>query len=168
MALFEKYSRGKSFTFVGVVVVSLLVFSGCEFGKKKAKEPAVLVVNVLTKDLYDDCHIPGSIQVDFGKVMEAAKKWSKSTKIVVYCANYSCTASASAVRDLKAQGFDAYEYAAGMAGWSQAGLPVVGVAESPYLHQANEQHSEAVGEVPVISTEELKQLLDKEEGVREK
>jgi len=151
--------------FAGVAVASLLVFSGCEFGKKKEKEKALLVVNVLAKDLYDDCHIPGSIQVDFDKVAEVSKGWSKSTKIVAYCANYACTASAVVARDLKAQGFDAYEYATGMAGWFQAGLPVEGPAQSPYLRQPNEQHAEEMAGVSVVTTDELHQWLDKEEGV---
>jgi rhodanese-related sulfurtransferase len=168
MNIFEKYVHAKRFTFTGSALLSLLVFSGCEFGKKKEKEPTLLVVNVLAKELYDDCHIPGSIQVDFEKISEVAKGWPKSAKIVVYCANYACTASASAARDLKAQGFDAYEYAAGTAGWLQAGLPVVGNAQSPYLHQANEQHPESTIDVPMVSTEELKQLLDKEESVGKK
>jgi len=168
MTMFKKYVHCKRTTFTGMIVFSLLIFSGCESGKKKEKDLALIVVNVLAKELYDDCHIPGSIQVDFDKVSDSAKKWPKSAKIVIYCANYSCTASASAARDLKAQGFDAYEYAAGMAGWLQAGFPVVGKAESPYLHQVNEQHSESMIDVPVVSTEELKQLLDKEQDIEKK
>jgi hypothetical protein len=166
--MFEKYVHLKRSVFTGVAVASLLVLSGCEFGKNKEKEPTLIVVNVLAKELYDDCHIPGSIQVDFEKITDVAKAWPKSAKIVIYCANYSCTASASAARDLKAQGFDAYEYAAGAAGWLQAGLPVVGEAHSPYLHQANEQYAESMLGVPVVSTEELKQLLDKEESLGKK
>ena len=152
--------------FAGMAVLSLFVFSGCEFGKKKEKKEVLLVVNVLAKDLYDDCHIPGSIQVDFDKVAEVSKGWLKSTKIVAYCANYACTASAVVARDLKAQGFDAYEYAAGMAGWFQSGLPVEGPAQSPYLRQPNEKHTEEMAGVSVITTDELKQWLDEEEGVK--
>ncbi len=152
---------------VAAAVVSLAFLSGCTFWGKKEKEPAVLVVNVLDRALYDDCHIPGSIQVDFGSIMDAAKKWSKSTKVVIYCANYACSASASAVRGLRNDGYDACEYAAGTAGWYQAGYPVVGQAQSPYLQQANEPHLESASDLPVISTQELKELLDKN-GVQEK
>lgn len=140
--------------------VSLLSFSGCDNPFKKKQDSAVLVVNVLDRNLYDDCHIPGSIQVNFMDVMDAAKKWSKSTKIVIYCANYACSASASAVRSLKSEGFDAYEYAAGMAGWFKAGYPVVGPAQSPYLHQENEPHAQTAEDLPTISTEALKELLN--------
>ena len=145
--------------FALAVIMSLVVFSGC-LNKQEKKEQAVLVINVLGKEFYDDCHIPGSVQVDFAKIMEESKSWSKTTKIVVYCANYSCSASASAVRSLKNEGFNAYEYAAGMAGWFQAGYPVVGVAQSPYLTQANEPHGETASDLPVISTDELARLLD--------
>lgn len=141
------------------MIASLMVLSGCDLFKSQ-QSPKVLVVNVLNEDLYNDCHIPGSIQVDFDKVAEVSKKWSKSSKIVIYCANYACSASASAARDLKAQGFDAYEYGAGTAGWLQAGLPVVGSAQSPYLHQSNEQPSESAHDVPEMTTEELQLLLN--------
>ena len=38
MSMFEKNVHFKRFTFTGMAVVSLLVLSGCEFGKKKEKE----------------------------------------------------------------------------------------------------------------------------------
>ena len=149
-------------SFMMVSSMALLIFSGCDLFKSKKQEPAVLVVNVLSKDLYDDCHIPGSVQVDFDKIMETSKDWSKKTKIVIYCANYSCSASASAVRSLVSSGFDACEYAAGMAGWKQAGLPVEGPAVSVYLTQGNEEPAEIAHDIPVISTQELNELLSKE------
>ncbi len=151
---------------VFATLVSLIVLPGCEKPWGKKEEPKLLVVNVLNRDLYDDCHIPGSIQVDFMDVMDKAKEWSKSTKIVIYCANYACSASASAVQSLTKEGYDAYEYAAGMAGWVQAGYPVVGPKQSSYLEQPNEPHAKSAG-FPIISTEELKQLLDASD-VREK
>lgn len=153
---------------VFAAVAALIFLPGCSLWEKK-EVPAVLVVDVLSRDLYDDCHIPGSIQVDFAYIMEEAQKqnWSKATKIVVYCANYACSASASAVRSLNDEGYDAVEYAAGMAGWFQAGYPVVGSAQSPYLTQENEPHAEYAADLPVISTEELKDLLDAQ-GRKEK
>ena len=156
----KTYKRNFQVPVVFTALISLLVVSGCEMPWTKKEEPKLLVVNVLNRDLYDDCHIPGSIHVDFMDVMDKAKEWSKSTKIVIYCANYACTASSSAVRSLKNEGFDAYEYGAGMAGWFQAGYPVVGQAQSPYLHQANEPHAESAQDLPTISTEALKKLLD--------
>lgn len=145
--------------FALALMIPLMVFSGC-LNKDEKKEKSVLVVNVLGQEFYDDCHIPGSVQIDFAKIMEVSKSWSKSAKIVVYCANYSCSASASAVRSLKNEGFNAYEYAAGMAGWFQAGYPIEGEAQSPYLTLANEPHGETASDLPVISTEELAQLLN--------
>lgn len=158
----KKVMNRNNFIIVGSSVL-LFALSGCTLFKSAKQEPSLLVVNVLNKDLYDDCHIPGSIQVDFDKIMEVSQKWSKSTKIIVYCANYSCSASASAVRSLIDLGFDASEYAAGMAGWKQSGLPVNGPALSAYLLQGNEQSMEIAHDIPVISTQELKELLDKQE-----
>ncbi len=156
--IMKNVRKNVRFQFLAGAVLSLMIFSGCDLFKSGKNK--VLVVNVLNEDLYNDCHIPGSIQVDFDKVADASKRWSKSSKIIMYCANYACSASASAARDLKAQGFDAYEYGAGMAGWLQAGLPVVGAAQSPYLHQSNDKPSESAHDVPEVTTEELQQLLN--------
>ena len=100
------------------------------------------------------------MQVDFNNVLQASKNWSKKTKIIVYCANYSCSASASAVRSLIKEGFDACEYAAGMAGWKQAGFLVEGPGLSSYLIQGNEESMEIAHDIPVISTQELHDLIE--------
>ena len=164
-ALCGKNLRSRGSIFTSFAVASLMMFAGCQFGSSKKKERSVVVVNVLTKELYDDCHIPGSVHVDFDKVSEASWDWSKKAKIVIYCANYACTTSAMVVRDLKNHGFDAYEYAAGMAGWKQAGLPVEGPAQSPYLNQPNEHHGEVSDAVPVVTTEQLQQWMNGQEGI---
>lgn len=151
-----------------LALTTMTLFSGCSLFKNEKKDSAVLVVNVLSKNLYDDCHIPGSIQVDFNDIVKASDKWSKNTKIIVYCANYSCSASASAVRSLREKGFDAYEYAAGMAGWKQAGFPVEGSAVSPYLTQGNEEPVDVAHDIPVVSTQELYTMLNNEQQGQEK
>ncbi|NBQ17511.1 rhodanese-like domain-containing protein [bacterium] len=142
----------------------LALLPGCfDFGKKKVA-PSLVVVNVLDKEYYDDCHIPGSIHVPMAEVMEAAQKegWTKDTQVVVYCANYSCTASSSVCKQLVEAGYEnACAYEAGTAGWAQAGLPVEGPAQSPYLTQENKPLEDAAqhGSIRVISTEELQTLL---------
>jgi len=148
------------------VVALLALLPGCDwFSKAKKEAPSLVVINVLDKEYYDDCHIPGSIHVPMADVVATAEKeaWSKETPIVVYCANYSCTASSAVCKQLVDAGFvNSQAYEAGMAGWIQAQLPVEGPAQSPYLTQENKPLADAVdhGTIKVITTEELRGLLD--------
>src|SRR5260221_674614 len=72
----------------------------------KLKKSDLIVINVLDKNLYDDCHIKGSINVPFGEIKEYASKIDKSTPVVVYCSNYQCTASGAAAKMLQDMGFE--------------------------------------------------------------
>lgn len=139
----------------------LLLFPGC-FGGSSKEESGQKVINVLDKEFYDDAHIPGSINIPVMEVVDRAKDWSKTTEIVVYCSNYKCTASGMIAKKLKKMGFEkVYAYEAGMAGWKQAGLPVVGPAKEKYLDDLNEKFSDHKDDgIEDISTEDLKTLLD--------
>lgn len=96
--------------------------------------PRLHVINVLSEALYNDAHIPGSQSVPMDKINDFAATMHKDDEIVVYCANYMCTASAAAAQQLKDKGFNkVYAYEAGMADWAQKGLPVEGPAKSSYL-----------------------------------
>ncbi len=143
----------------------LALLPGCTwFGGTKT--PSLLVVNVLDKEIYNDCHIAGSIQVPFADFEKEAKTWNPATKVVIYCSGYMCTASGHAARMLKKLGFEkVWAYEEGMAGWKQAGLPTEGPCVSPYLDLPNEKLSDTVHEdVTVISTQELSDLM-KSEGL---
>jgi len=144
------------------LLLGLAFFSGCfNFGKVVEQKPSLLVINVLDKELYDDCHIPGSIQVDMMSVQKYVADYPKTTKIVVYCSNYACTASPYVVKKLKKDGFEqVWDYEAGMAGWYKEKLPVEGPAKSAYLHQDNPVLANHAGDVDEISTQDLKKLID--------
>lgn len=151
----------KNKVFVVSFVASLFLI-GCNFLDKKDTS-TVKVVNVLDKHFYDDAHIPGSIQLSVVDVEKAAQKWNKDITVVVYCSNYMCSASMSVARKLKNAGFKhVFAYEAGMAGWKQAGLPVVGPAKESYLELPNEKLSDKKYDVEEISTHDLKELLEKE------
>lgn len=148
-----------------VMMGLLLTVSGCQWMSSSRKQ-SLIVVNVLDKEMYDDCHIAGSIQVPFADVEKEAKKWDKASKVVVYCSAYLCTASGHAARTLKKMGFDqVWAYEEGMAGWKQAGLPTEGPCTMAYLDLPNEKLSDTVHEdVTEISTQELFDLM-KSEGL---
>lgn len=94
----------------------------------------IKIINVLDKKMYNDCHIPGSEQVDLDNLENYARKLDKNIEIIVYCSNYFCTGSSFACKQLKNAGFKhVWAYEGGMAEWYQAELPYVGPAQIPYL-----------------------------------
>lgn len=156
----------KNLTSRFLVIMGLLVtLPGCSW-MSNSKKQSMIVVNVLDKEMYDDCHIAGSIQVPFADVEKEAKNWDKSAKVVIYCSGYLCTASGHAARTLKKMGFtQVWAYEEGMAGWKQAGLPTEGPCVLAYLDLPNEKLGNAVHEdVTDISTQELFDLM-KSEGL---
>lgn len=149
-----------------ISVLSILVLlPACDWFSGTKKQ-SLLVVNVLDKEMYDDCHIAGSIQVPFADFEKEAKKWDSTTKVVIYCSGYLCTASGHAARTLKKMGFDqVWAYEEGMAGWKQSGLPTEGPCKLPYLDLPNEKLSDIIHEdVTVITTQDLSDLM-KSEGL---
>jgi len=155
-------------TFVLTGVLALL--PACwPFGNKvETKENQDLyVINVLDKNNYEDCRIAGSINVPFEEVETFAKDLDRKAEIVVYCANYSCTASSAAAQKLKELGFEnVWAYEGGTAEWYQMGLkaegkyPVLGTCQASYLSAANEHVAQAEApSVPVINAEELREKM---------
>lgn len=130
-----------------VFMVPLVVMTGCNWGNKtEGEKPAssastskIIVINVLPKELYDDAHIPGSINVPLANLQNAAQTWNKEVPVVVYCSNYQCSASAGGARMLKNLGFkNVSAYEGGMAEWYQLSrednsYTVEGPAKQEYL-----------------------------------
>lgn len=148
------------------LTIVLSFFAAC--GGQKREQ--IVVINVLDKPLYDDCHIKGSINVpfDYFSDLQALEQYlaqqyphvrlTRETPVVVYCTNHMCTASGDAAKMLKEWGFGkVWAYEAGMAEWYQKGLPIEGSCEASYLKrrsvaiESDESHA-----VPVISTEQLR------------
>ena len=141
-----------------VACMATLVTAGCLV--QSVPEPKQLVINVLDKSLYNDCHIPGSIQVDFDKVEAYVSKSPKDLSIIVYCSNYACMTSHFVVKRLRDKGYiNARVYSGGMAEWFQAGYLVDGPSQSAYLHKEVLPNEEDSDELPKISIKELAELL---------
>ncbi|MBU1008340.1 rhodanese-like domain-containing protein [Candidatus Dependentiae bacterium] len=78
---------------------------------RMVKEKELVVINVLSKESFENCRIKGSINVPLSKLQEKAK-WNKDKKLVLYCASYECSASEEAYKVLEGLGFNniaAYE-----------------------------------------------------------
>ncbi len=150
--------------------LSLMALSGCFSSGEPKKDATLYIINVLDKTFFDDCHIPGSLNIPMQDVTKKAAQWSKKADVVVYCSNYACGASAHVCKKLQEVGFEsAWEYDAGMAGWYQAHLkdpkayPVVGPCKQGYLTMENKPTGSEEGQehgVKVITTEKLKVLID--------
>ena len=139
----------------------VLFFVGC--GEKKTN---FYLVNVLEKELFDDAHIPGSINVPFQELIKQANGWDRNAEIILYCSNTMCLASGEGVKQLKALGFkNVRAYEEGIAGWFQDGNSVIGSREEEYLKYKT-------GDEPVINdytitTLELKELLKKNKFIKQ-
>ena len=144
--------------FLSLVALSLAL-PGC-FGGTQAEPAQLHVVNVLSKELYDDAHIKGSIHVDLGDLDAHASTWDKNTPIVFYCSSYQCTASAHAAKELKDAGFTkVYAYEGGAAEWAQHGLPMEGPQESGYLKNVVTPPENTEHDIEIITADQLKDMM---------
>lgn len=149
---------------------TLTLFQGCFWNKEAetaTKQPAasLMVVNVLSKELYDDAHIKGSTLLELENMDDAIASWNKETPVVFYCSNYQCTGSSHAAREFKKAGFNhVYAYEGGMAEWYQLGktdasYATEGPATQEYLAQVIPAPEHTSEEVTVISSADLKDKM---------
>lgn len=114
--------------------------------KKKKPSDDLIVINVLNKNAYRDCHIKNSINLPLHALKAHAQKrrasgrWKKDKSIVVYCADANCPLSRYAYRMLTDErssaklGFtNVFHYRGGMKDWMQHDYPNVGQACGDYL-----------------------------------
>ena len=85
------------------------------------------LVNVLDPDVFEQEHIPNSINIPKKRIDEFEQRFDKSKEIIVYCASPECTASPDTARELADRGFvNVFDYEKGMSDWKDAGDPVAG------------------------------------------
>lgn len=152
------FRRSLFFVFTGALIV---VISSCWKGESKSELlKGVVVVNVLEKENFDDCHIAGSINIPFMRIKdESSKKIDKGALVVMYCSNYMCGASSAARDLLMNMGYEnVYVYEGGTAEWYQKGFPVAGPCKKPYLNRVIPEPEKE--EDYVISAEELKKKME--------
>lgn len=148
-----------------LITSGVAILPSCMFDQEQASEPkknGLVVINVLKKELYDDCHIEGSLSVPFDQVEKyAQERIDKNAEIVVYCSNYMCTASGAVCKMLHALGFNnVCAYEAGTAEWYQQGLPTKGPAKSAYLsHKLEQPKHDGDTDICIVTTQELAQKM---------
>ena len=151
------FTRKLSFIVIGFLLVTL---SSCWKGGVEKKKKGVVVINVLDKEYFDDCHIKGSIHIPFVKVKEEVPKIAdKDATVVLYCSNYMCSASGEAAKLLAKLGYKkAYAYEGGVAEWHQKGYPTEGPCKKGYLK--GKMSAPEKQEKYVISANDLKKKLE--------
>lgn len=96
----------------------------------------MLLINVLAKKYYDDCHIVGSVNMPVDSIAKDIEGIDKDAKVVLYCANSTCMASKNAADRLAAIGYtNLHLYEGGMKEWIELGYSAEGPAEESYLHK---------------------------------
>lgn len=96
----------------------------------------IIVINALSAEAFEECHISGSINIPYNELPEKLNSLDKNKKIVVYCAHKLCSASTEAYKILDQAGFtNVYEYKGGIREWLQSGLKTEGICEASYLHE---------------------------------
>jgi len=154
-------NRIAQWCFFLVPVFSLVVLPACwpAGSKKVEKQKGLVVINVLSKALYDDCHIKGSINVPFEKAEQyAQEKIDKLAQVVLYCSNFMCTSSSFVRKKLVSLGFkNVWVYEGGAAEWYQLGYPTEGPATMAYLTKKIKAPERQ--ESYVMSAQVLKQRL---------
>jgi len=95
-----------------------------ELKKKIDSDDKFKLVDVLSKESFDEKHVPKSISIPLGVMDERASIEfpDKDEEIIVYCASKTCTASPAAAKKLVEMGYtNVTEFSDGLAGWQDAG-----------------------------------------------
>lgn len=120
----------------------------------------IIVINALTKETFEDCHIKGSINIPLDQLEGAAKKFDKDAEIVVYCASNECPVSQKAWHLLHTLGFkNVRAYEGGLREWVQKKLPTEGACAAHYLKPPFGKPLPEDPAIKKISAEELKKKL---------
>ena len=102
---------------------------------QKMKEPAVVLLNVLSGKDYLKLNIKGSESFPLGQnirgfATSAEKKYGKQTFFITYGADAGNSAALNAVKILRDKGLRADHYTGGVKEWAEAGLPLAGTESS--------------------------------------
>ncbi|HEX2948353.1 MAG TPA: rhodanese-like domain-containing protein [Armatimonadota bacterium] len=97
-----------------------------------------ILVDVLSHEHFQRVHLPGAINVPLNPLRDLAPQLlGKQDQIIVYCANFDCTASPTAAKILTQLGFEnVLDYAGGILDWEEGGMPVVRGQEPPQQRAA--------------------------------
>jgi rhodanese-related sulfurtransferase len=91
----------------------------------KLKVPGLVVLDGRKAASYEDCHIPGALNLYHALInVQSTKDWSKENLYVCYCTGVGCNASTKAALNLAGLGFQVKELIGGLTEWEREGYPV--------------------------------------------
>jgi rhodanese-related sulfurtransferase len=147
------FNNNNKIFFIVSLIFGIFLFSGCW---KKVADPELMVINVLDKEYFDDCHIKGSIHIPFEEITKKLNSLDKTKQYVFYCSDYACSSSTYIAKMFLDAGFkNVWDYVDGMSGWFQAHLPCEGACKKSYLESESMRFEDESEDLPVITTEEL-------------
>ena len=100
--------------------------------RRRLRDSALKIVDVLPVESYTAAHIPGAISIPLELLASRAGQLlpDRNSEIVVYCGNLTCDRSEKAQQILQQLGYtNVRDYQAGIADWVDAGEPTESVAE---------------------------------------
>jgi len=96
-----------------------------ELKNKMENEDNFTLINVLTKESYEEEHIPGSINIPYQDIAQHYKELNKDEDIIVHCSDEFCDASSIAYEKLNKLGFDnVIDFEGGIEKWKEKGYPI--------------------------------------------
>lgn len=141
---------------VSLISFFLLAFVGYNLFNPSKKNSQLIIINVLDKKEFNDCHIVGSVNIPFAEFENKVASFNKNNHYILYCADYSCMSSAycaNILRDAKFQ--HVWEYAGGIVEWFQNGYPVEGPGQEEYLQSENFNYNDEQDQSKIITAQEL-------------
>ena len=92
------------------------------------------LISVLTKEHFEDCKIPGSINIPLSELESRINEIDQTKKTIVYCASSDCNAGIKAYKILEdAQVAHIYDYRGGIREWKEKNGKLEGACTTPYL-----------------------------------
>lgn len=111
-------------------------FTAEELKERFSQNADLLVINVLAQEVYVDCHITGSINIPYDRLIETVSSWEKDKEIVLYCAQKNCDKSDMAYELLLDMGFtNLHTFPGGMHEWVSKNYDTSGMCQMRYLHE---------------------------------
>ncbi len=92
--------------------------------RKMLEKGTVVLLDVRNYAAYLEKHIKGAISLPTDVIDREVKTLDKSKPVAVYCTSSTCPLSGYAAEKLSSFGFKVFDFAGGIAEWSEAGFPV--------------------------------------------
>jgi rhodanese-related sulfurtransferase/DNA-binding transcriptional ArsR family regulator len=91
---------------------------------ERMREKSVTLLDVRPEDEYALGHLPGALNIPFGKLERRLRDLPKSKEIVAYCRGPYCVLSFEAIAALRKRGYKVRRLEDGYPEWKAAGLAV--------------------------------------------